>query len=412
MSSVFGQLVPSVQTPNAPSEVVQDTLGRTTPRGTVLGFLSAEGKRDNETAVRYLNTPLKGERAAELGRQLFAVLNRRLTANLTQLSSRPEGSLADPIHPGLELIGTVSSDHGEVDIVLERISRGEAGSVWLFSRKTLNAIPELYKEINIEPVENVLPRFLTEKRIASVPLFEWFAIFAGLPLLYLLTGLLNRPLSHLIGVLRRRLRAKPDLPDPEVVPRPFRLLILTLAIRWTLSHYDLPLLQRQFWLSTSAVITIAAVVWLVIDLNGVIERLIRTRLAQQNHTGAYSVVRLGRRMIDILVIVIGILVGLYHFGLNPSTALAGLGIGGIAVALAAQKTLENLIGGTSVILDRVLRVGDRVTIGKADGTVEDIGLRSTRIRTLARTVISLPNGQVANADLENISMRDKYLVSS
>ena len=193
-----------------------------------------------------------------------------------------------------------------------------------------------------------------------------------------------------------------------MLPRPFRLLIVTFVIRWMLSRYDLPLLQRQFWLSTAAVITIAAVVWLFIYLTGGLEWLFRKRLAQQNHAGAYSILRLSRRMIDILAIIIGVLVGLYHFGLNPTTALAGLGIGGIAVALAAQKTLENLIGGTSVILDRVLHVGDRVTIGTADGTVEDIGLRSTRIRTLARTIISLPNGQVANVNLENISMRDKF----
>ena len=112
---------------------------------------------------------------------------------------------------------------------------------------------------------------------------------------------------------------------------------------------------------------------------------------------------------DILAIIIGVLVGLYHFGLNPTAALAGLGVGGIAVALAAQKTLENLIGGTSVILDRVVRVGDRVKIGDAIGTVEDVGLRSTRVRTLDRTIVSVPNGQLANANLENISMRDKFL---
>jgi MscS family membrane protein len=94
--------------------------------------------------------------------------------------------------------------------------------------------------------------------------------------------------------------------------------------------------------------------------------------------------------------------------LNPTAVLTGLGVGGIAVALAAQKTLENVIGGTSVILDQVVRVGDRVKIEGANGTVEDIGLRSTRIRTLDRTVVSVPNGQMANANLENISLRDKF----
>jgi MscS family membrane protein len=406
--SVPAQLVTPAPVQSAKPEPIQDTLGRTSPRGTVLGFLTAEGKGDNEAAVRYLNSPLKGERATELARELFVVLNRRLPANLNQLSNRPEGSRADALHPNLEEIGTVPSSGGDVEIALERLDRGEAGSVWLFSRKTLDAIPDLYKEVNIEPVETVLPSFLRETRILGIPLFEWLAIFVVLPLLYLLTGLLSRLLSHFAGRLRRRLRAKPDLPDPQVMPIPIRLLILVLVIRWMLSRYDLPLLQRQFWSSVAAVMMIAAVVWAFILVNGGVEWLIRTRLTHQNNTAAYSLLRLTRRIVDILIIFVGVLVGLYHFGLNPTAALAGLGVGGVAVALAAQKTLENLIGGTSVIVDRVVRVGDRVKIGEANGTVEDIGLRSTRIRTLDRTIVSVPNGEIANASLENFSMRDKF----
>jgi MscS family membrane protein len=99
---------------------------------------------------------------------------------------------------------------------------------------------------------------------------------------------------------------------------------------------------------------------------------------------------------------------LYYFGVNPTAVVAGLGVGGIAVALAAQKTLENVIGGISLILDKVVLVGDRLKVGGIDGTVEDLGLRSTRIRTFDRTVISVPNGQIANMTLENMSTRDKF----
>jgi MscS family membrane protein len=398
----------SSPTPNAQPEAFQDTLGRTTPRGAVLGFLSAERKNDSETAARYLNTRPKGKPTAELAHQLFVVLNRRLPANLNQLSNRPEGSLADPLQPNLELIGTIPSRDGNVEIQLERLDRGEAGSVWLFSRRTLDSIPDLYNEVNAQPAENVLPEFLTETRVANVPLFEWLAVFVGMPFLYLLTSLLNRMVSHLAGVLRRRLRRKSDLPDPQVLPIPIRLLVLVLVVRWMLSRFNLPLLERLFWSSTATVITIAAIVWLFILFNGRVERLIRHRLTQQLNTGALSILRLGRRMVDILAIFVGVLVGLYYFGRNPTAALAGLGVGGIAVALAAQKTLENLIGGTSVIIDRVMHVGDRVKIGDMNGTVEDIGLRSTRVRTLDRTIVSVPNGQIANASLENISMRDKF----
>ncbi len=117
--------------------------------------------------------------------------------------------------------------------------------------------------------------------------------------------------------------------------------------------------------------------------------------------------RLARRAVDVLAIFVGFLVGLHYFGLNVTAALAGLGVGGVAVALAAQKTLENVIGGISIVVDNVVHVGDFLKVGDTLGTVEDIGLRSTRIRTNDRTVVSIPNGQIATVILENFS-RDKF----
>ena len=99
---------------------------------------------------------------------------------------------------------------------------------------------------------------------------------------------------------------------------------------------------------------------------------------------------------------------LHYFGFDPTAALAGLGIGGIAVALAAQKTLENVIAGLSLIFDKAVRVGDFLKLGEIVGTVDYIGLRSTRIRTLDRTILSVPNGQIANVDIETLSARDKF----
>ena len=95
-----------------------------------------------------------------------------------------------------------------------------------------------------------------------------------------------------------------------------------------------------------------------------------------------------------------------------STALAGLGIGGIAIAFAAQKTLENLFGGVSLLGDEVIRVGDICRFGDRTGTVEDISLRSTRIRTPERTELSIPNGTLATMNVENLSRRDKILFNT
>jgi MscS family membrane protein len=100
---------------------------------------------------------------------------------------------------------------------------------------------------------------------------------------------------------------------------------------------------------------------------------------------------------------------LSDWGYNSTTILAGLGVGGLAIALAAQQTIENLFGGVAVIGDRPVAVGDVCRFGDRVGTVEDIGLRSTRIRALDRTLVSVPNAQFSSMTLENFSKRDKML---
>jgi MscS family membrane protein len=394
--------------PAAQPEVPKDALGRTTPRGTVLAFLSAARKGDRELAARYLDTRLRGPAANFLAQQLYVVLDRRLPARLNQLSDLPEGSLSDPLHPDQELAGTIKGKQGNVDIVLERVDRGKSGVIWLFSSKTLDSIPDLYDEISVVSVDNVLPEFLINNRFLGIRLFQWLAVFVGIPLFYVLAALLNRLLSPLAGLLLRRFYKKPNLPNPEVLPKPVRLLLQALLIRWMLTKLNLPLIARQFWSSTAAIIAIAGFVWLMIVVNARVEEYISRRFRVRNLTGATSMLRLGRRAIDGLAIFAGVLVALYHFGVNPTAALAGLGVGGIAVALAAQKTLENVIGGVSLIFDRTVSVGDTLQIGETVGIVDDIGLRSTRIRTFARTMVSVPNGQIANMSLENLSLRDKF----
>jgi MscS family membrane protein len=122
---------------------------------------------------------------------------------------------------------------------------------------------------------------------------------------------------------------------------------------------------------------------------------------------SYSVLPLGRQVIKLTLYLLALLSVLAAWGYNTSTILAGLGVGGLAVALAAQKTIENLFGGVSVIGDRPVLVGDVCRFGDRTGTVMHIGLRSTRIRTPERTIISVPNGQFSTMALENISGRDK-----
>ena len=166
--------------------------------------------------------------------------------------------------------------------------------------------------------------------------------------------------------------------------------------------------MRQIFSTLATLIIIATVARLLMILNGEAERHVLGRILPSNRGAAASLLRLLRRGADLLILFSAVIAVLLTFGVDPTPALAGLGVGGIAVALAAQKTLENVIAGASLIFDQAVRVGDFLKMGEIQGTVDHIGLRSTRIRTLDRTVVSVPNGQIANVSLETLSARDKF----
>jgi MscS family membrane protein len=397
---------PKPTTADAQPELPKAPLGRTTPRGAVLGFLSAARKGNSEVAVLYLNTPLRGSDAQNLARQLAIVLDRRLPARLNSLSDKPEGSIPDPLKPDEDLVGTISTAKGDVDILVERVDRGRLGKTWLFSRETLQTIPDVFPELNMPAVEKILPEFLVKRRVANIPIFEWLALFVGMPFLYAMTGLLDRLIGFAVGAFRRHLLRNANLQNPKILPPPLRLLLLAFTIRWLLSTVGLPLLARQFWSTTALIIAIAACMWLLILVNGRGERYLVGR--RPGMSGSAAVLRLIRRVIDGLILFAGLMFTLYHFGINPTAALTALGVGGIAVALAAQKTLENVIAGISLIADQAVHVGDTLKVGDIVGTVEEVGLRSTRIRTPDRSVVCVPNSQIANMSLETLSARDRF----
>jgi MscS family membrane protein len=404
--SVWAQLDSAkTATPEAQSEPPKDPLNRSTPRKAVLGFLNTARRGNLEIAALYLNTSLRGPDAQALAQELAVVLDRRLPARLNALSDEPEGSMPDPLNPDEDLIGTISTSKGDLDILVERIDRGKLGKVWLFSRKTLRSIPDVFDELSTPAVEKFLPEFLVKERLASIPLFEWLAVF-GVLLLYIFFGLLSRLIGLGVGACRRYLFPYAGLKNPHVLPPPIRLLLVALSVYWLLSRIGLPLLARQFWSTTAFIMVIVACIWVLVLFNRWGERYLIAR--RPSLGGSAAMLRLIRRGTNGLVLLAGLLFTLHHFGINPAATLAGLGVGGIAVALAAQKTLENLIAGISLITDQAVRVGDTLKLGDVLGTVEDVGLRSTRIRTLDRSLVSVPNGQIANMSLETLSARDKF----
>jgi MscS family membrane protein len=167
-----------------------------------------------------------------------------------------------------------------------------------------------------------------------------------------------------------------------------------------LRGYLSPIIDILIWIS------LARVALAIVD--GVAASAI-ARAQVHGHHGSVSFLQLGLRAAKVFVVFIAILFTLSAIGVDLTAGLAALGIGGIAIALGSQKTIEHFVGSLTVVADRVVRIGDFCRFGTLLGTVEDIGIRSTRIRTLDRTLVTVPNGVFSSAEIENYTSRDKFL---
>jgi MscS family membrane protein len=384
-----------------------DGLGRSTPRGTVVGFLTAAHKGDWNTATQYLDST-KGEDRTELVTELSVVLDQGLPANLDQLSDKPEGDTKDNLPPAQELAGIINTNGGPLNVMLERVHRGSQ-LMWLFSADTLKEIPAVYDEFNSAWMSTYIPHPLLRRGWLGVPLWQWLVLALGVVMAMLVPAAMRR---FSVPVLRRVFRSITEEQDEWLLERltpPLRGLTSLLVLEATISFLRLPLFAREVWYYTGGAITIILLGWLFVRFVHVSGRFLNRRLERRGGADATAVIRLCERTLTVLTFCLVVTLLLKSFGLikDVSTLVAGVSVGGIAIAFAAQKTLENLFGGISIIFDKTVRVGDACKIGTQTGTVEDIGLRSTFLRTDDRTVLTIPNGQLSTMSIENFSMREK-----
>lgn len=396
-------------TPAAQPGATSDSLGRDTPSGTVFGFLQAAQGGNYKVAADYLqmSSSRRQSQGLEVAKELKALMDRAFVGSLRRLSTRPEGDPESGINDQ-QTIGTFSSGEADVPVVLVRITDTNAGKIWLFSAETLSKVPELYDNLQAHRVEKELPQSLVQNVLFGLPLWQWLALLAALPV----AAAIGFALVLLLNVPRRlwlKFKKRPELFSYRHISLPLFVVFAGIAHRAIVAYLGLPLLPRLYYSRTIGVLVTIGFFWFVLRATSVTLHRLRAHAVSAGRTGTGTLMVLGERLARALVVMIATLAILGILGFNLTTVLAGLGIGGIAIAFAAQKTLENLLGGVSVLADEVIRVGDYCRFGNQSGTVEDISLRSTRVRTDGRTELSIPNGALAAMNIENLTRRDKIL---
>jgi MscS family membrane protein len=369
--------------------------------------------RDAKKAAFYLDlrripADERLDEALQLACDAKAVFDRLLPTNLAGLSTQPSGDLDDNQPRNIDHLVTATTADGPVSLYLERYEDKAGLARWRLDARSVDKIPLLYTQFGVESWERHIPAVAVENTLLDIKLWQWGALialtllvltlsrFAGRLLQSLLTRVMNRwEHLHLLGAAVARAAV------------PVRTLLALALFKIGTMPMDFSLGVRQRLLVFEGAILVIGVTWFLVNLGDAAVELARLRWSSRDKIGAVALLPLVQRIGNAILIIIAALIMLQIFGVNVTAVLAGLGVGGLAVALAAQKTVENFFGGMMIAIDQPVRVGDTCRFGAQTGTVEDIGLRSTRLRTASRTLVTIPNGEFSQLQIENISKRDK-----
>lgn len=384
-----------------------DAFGRGVPRDSVAGYLAAVKQNDLKRAAEYLDLRRlpRGYRKSdgpELARQLKVILDRTLWIDMDLLSPDPKGHPDDGLSNYYDLVGQIQAGDKIYDILLQRLPREDGTLIWKFSRKTIRYIPAMYQVHGYGEIGEKLSQFFPAANFLGLAVWQWvfFLLIIGV------AAAIAFPIARTASwVVRRKQYALSEL-FSRFINGPFYVLLILIITR---SNFELihPTLTARAVFEAST-ISIAISTWMLIRLAGLFREYWTLRLKHRGRENAVVLLRPAFATLNILILFFAVIIWLDNIGFRVTTVLAGLGIGGIAVALATQKSIENFIGALTLFLSAPVRVGDLCRIGDQMGIVEEIGLRATKLRTLEQTVVTVPNAEFAGMQIENLTGRKSF----
>jgi MscS family membrane protein len=388
---------------------MSDTTRAETPRHAVADFLrlTREGRYAESADLLDLPDSLR-PRGAEIARELRAIIDRYGDLDPDASPDQPHGDSASSGPVPVVIAGTVTVPHEATrDLSLVR-TPGPAGIRWRFSRSVVDAVPQWAEALDDRWAIDYLPDALLREGPFDIRWWQWLA----LPVLALLASLLGAVVGRVVVLVARRVARRTETAWDEIIVTRLRgpaiagssLLAFALLLPFVALY---PVARHAVYLGVQ-VASYAVFFWILWQLIDAARVIAEGATWLVDSPARRSLLPLAGRVAKIAVAAVAVVAILSELGYPVGSLLTGLGIGGVAVALAGQKTVENLFGAFSIGIDQPLRVGDLVQVGAVFGNVEAIGLRSTRIRTLDRTLVTIPNGALSETQIESFTARDRF----
>lgn len=385
----------------------EDEYERGVPRSSFKGFTIAATEKDYIRAAEYLdlrNLPVdvRNINGATLAKMFKDILNQALWVDIEMLSDHPKGFADDGLPAFRDLLGQIETGKKTYTLLLQRVPRGDGVYIWKISNKTIASIPELTKALGYGPFGDTLNAIFPDVEILGTQLWQW----TGVIIIWILSYIFALIVTSILLLITRR-NTSPARAEMAIsfIKGPLRFL-LWIMLAWFLEDLISPTVALKILMKGGTLILIAFS-WFLIRLFGWYSSYLQQRFEKKGQSNAIVLLTPARTIFNILIVIVASIIWLDNIGFQVTTLLAGLGVGGIAIALAAQAILADFIAAIILLTSQPVRVGDFCRFGNTLGTVENIGLRDTRIRTLDNTVVSVPNAEFSKQHIENYSLRRK-----
>jgi MscS family membrane protein len=379
------------------------------PRASMRNFLDLAEKGRYQEAAIYLDVSKPQEkRSAELTSKLYAVLSQRLLVDPEHLSPLAQGRTTDGLPATVEELGKIDDAKGHpvpIRIIRHESKAADDEPRWVFAQSTVSHIDGLYGALRDRWMRETLPSSLLTEGPMALYYWQWLA----LPLLGMVCLAWGRFLTFLSGVVARRLLSQQPWSERllQKLRRPATIGWALACFAFAMPYLALTLRAEDLLERGLRAVGYLTFFWALVKIVGLAGDEINAAQWAASRPSARSLSAVGVKLGKVVVAALALMVALSELGYPVTSVIAGLGIGGVALALAAQKTVENLFGSVSILADQPFRVGDTIRVDTIEGTVESIGLRSTRVRTVDRTVVIFPNGKLADMRIESLGPRER-----
>lgn len=403
--------MPSAQSVAGDGEA-DDVNRLSSPRDTMRTFIEAYNGGHIEAMLLCLDlsgefTAIRRERGIRMADMLMGIINRTRFVVYQEIPRAPEKDYY------------VFRRHSAGSIAIAKTENGD----WLFTPRTLQSLEDIYDAVVSDPLVPgaVAPRPYS----VSIRVREWVSAhtpfllrthfllrtwqWLGLLLVILAGVIAGKVLGFAFGALFRRFFRRRGMAldaDSEAgVLRPVSIAVMAWIWWLGLNGLDLPDWALLFLLVAAKMVTGVGLVWALYKLTDLIGAYFMEKAKRTETKLDDLLIPLIRRSMKIFVAAFGVVFLADVFQLPLTSLLAGLGVGGLALGLAAKDTVENLFGSLTVLLDRPFQIGDWVIIGDVEGSVETVGIRSTRVRTFYNSMVTVPNAQLTRATVDNMGAR-------